>query len=513
VIPRVARTALLGIVAAGVLATTASADETKVLTGHIATEQPDWVYVPFDVPPGTNRVDVSYDYNHVDGNALDIGLFDQDGTGLGDQRGFEGWSGGARTSFTVSASDATPGYRPEPIEPGRWNVVLGPYTVGASGIDYRVEVTLHSGAPGSPFVPNPAPTAVAGRGPGWFRGDLHLHTVNSDGKFEPQDIVDGAKAAGLDFFVSTDHNTDTANASWGDVARADLLTIGGEEVTTRNGHWGAIGLPPATWIDWRYRAQDGVLPRFVGQVHRAGGLAVANHPSETCKACNWSFPFQGMDAVEVWNSSWGPEDEAALATWDQLLRQGSRIVAVGGSDAHRPPDVIGRPQTVVRSARLDDGRIIDGIRAGRVYLAESKDVQLSMTARRGRRGIGTGGPLGGGNADDADVDATPADEDAGATTDDGDAADIGATIDSGDAADIGDTLDGRGPTDVALRVQGATGDTVSFHTDRGEAGGGTVDSADATVTTRLATARWVRAEVRHPDGTMAALTDPIWLAR
>lgn len=40
---------------AGPAAGLAQADSTMVLTGHITSEQPDWVYVPFDVPPGTNR--------------------------------------------------------------------------------------------------------------------------------------------------------------------------------------------------------------------------------------------------------------------------------------------------------------------------------------------------------------------------------------------------------------------------------------------------------------------------
>src|SRR4051794_15695347 len=110
--------------------------EFRGLVGHIAAERPDWVYVPFDVPAGTNRVDVSCSYNRVNGNALDIGLFDNHGTDLGNQSGFRGWSGGARTAFSVSAADATPGYRPGPIEPGRWNVILGPYNVGPTGIDY-----------------------------------------------------------------------------------------------------------------------------------------------------------------------------------------------------------------------------------------------------------------------------------------------------------------------------------------------------------------------------------------
>jgi hypothetical protein len=41
----------------------------------------------------------------------------------------------------------------------------------------------------------------------------------------------------------------------------------------------------------------------------------------------------------------------------------------------------------------------------------------------------------------------------------------------------------------------------------------TVAGGRATVRARVAHARWVRAEVRAPDGAMAAFTNPIWLGR
>jgi predicted metal-dependent phosphoesterase TrpH len=41
-------------------------------------------------------------------------------------------------------------------------------------------------------------------------GDTHLHTVHSDGRRTPAEVAAGARAAGLDFIVSTDHNTSSA---------------------------------------------------------------------------------------------------------------------------------------------------------------------------------------------------------------------------------------------------------------------------------------------------------------
>src|SRR5687767_7226110 len=94
-----------------------------------------------DVPPG------------VRANALDIGIF-----GPGGQ--FRGWSGGARDRFTINATEATPGYLPGPIEPGTWQVILGPYTVSPQGMTFEVDVTVRFGPDGEPFEPKPAPVTA-----------------------------------------------------------------------------------------------------------------------------------------------------------------------------------------------------------------------------------------------------------------------------------------------------------------------------------------------------------------
>ena len=83
------------------------ATETRTLTGTIAYGAPDWVYIPLRIPAGVNRLTVSYSYDRppvpagTNGNALDIGYFDESGIELGNARGFRGWSGGFRTSFEI----------------------------------------------------------------------------------------------------------------------------------------------------------------------------------------------------------------------------------------------------------------------------------------------------------------------------------------------------------------------------------------------------------------------------
>ncbi|MEU9555555.1 CehA/McbA family metallohydrolase [Streptomyces fumanus] len=467
----------------------ADGQESRTIRGTLPTGSPDFVYVPVEVPPGVREFRVSYRYDRpavpagTVGNALDIGVFDERGTELGG-RGFRGWSGGARTEFFLRADDATPGYLPGPVRAGTWHLALGPYTVAPQGLSYEITVTLTYGEPGEGVRPVYPPERARGRGRAWYRGDCHLHSWHSDGRRTPAEIGALARAAGLDFINSSEHNTSSAHAHWAEVADDDLLVMVGEEVTTRNGHVVALGTDPGTFVDWRYRARDNRFGRFARQIRRAGGLVVPAHPHATCIGCNWKFGFGEADAVEVWNGPYTPDDEVALADWDSMLvasvREGRDwIPAMGSSDAHRDPDVIGLPQTVVLADDLTRRAIQEGIRAGRSYIAESAGLALSFTASGGR----------------------------------------------GEHAGIGERLrvDPDAPVTVRLAVTGAPRCTVRFVTDQGVlhtsaplpvSGEGVVEWR-----TSAAYAAYVRAEVRHEaaagpvPGALAAFTNPVFLGR
>ncbi|MFF5534119.1 CehA/McbA family metallohydrolase [Streptomyces cinerochromogenes] len=463
------------------------------LRGTIPPGAPDFVYLPFEVPPGTGELKVSYTYDKppvppgTPGNALDIGLFDWRGTELGG-RGFRGWSGGARTGFFVRADDATPGYLPGPLRPGTWYIALGPYTVAPQGLSYEVTVTPEEGAAGKTPEPVYPPDRARGRGRDWYRGDCHLHSWHSDGRRTPAEIAALARAAGLDFLNSSDHNTHASHAHWAGTAGDDLLVLLGEEVTTRNGHVLALGTDPGTFVDWRYRARDGRWARFARDIRRAGGLVVPAHPHADCVGCGWKFGFAEADVVEVWNGAWTPDDEMALAAWDARLVASVRdgrawLPAMGDSDAHRDPDVVGLPQTVVLADGLTREAILEGLRAGRSYVAESRHVSLafSVTADGGGR--------------------------------------------AGEEAGIGERLAVGYDTAVTVRleVSGAPRCSVRLVTDQGVmftgeplpvSGAGTVEWR-----TTPARAAYVRAEVRHETapgpvpGAMAAFTNPVFLGR
>jgi len=425
--------------------------DTWSIRGHVRPGGPDWIHVPVPVPDGANRITVGYEFTRPEANVVDLGVFDERGV----RTGFRGWSGGSRPGFTISAGDATPGYLPGPVRPGVWHVLLGPYRVVPDGLDWTVSVAVDRGPEPAPFQPSPAPDRAAGRGRAGYRGDTHLHTVHSDGARTPPGLLAAARRAGLDFVVSTEHNTCSAAEVWGRYTDPGLLVVDGMEVTTRDGHCLALGLPPGHWIDWR--GTD-----VVDRIHRAGALAVAAHPFVDKPGCSWPYGFDGLDAIEVWNGdgSWSGSDQAAVDAWDRLIAAGRWIPAIGGSDAHREPEPVGCPHNVVRAADLSRDAILAGIRGGQVWIAGSAAVRLSFAAWSAGRRAGVGERLA----------ARPDD-----------------------------------PVTVRAAVAGAPGTEVTLIDRRGIRAAG--NGAVSWITT--AGSRYVRAEVRQPDGAMVALTNPI----
>ena len=436
-----------------------------------------WAYLPFDVPPGVQRICVatSHDDFSVAGvarNVLDLGIFGPAGYDLGNAAGFRGWSGGARDHFEVSSTYATPGYLAGPIEPGVWAVALGPVVLSPWGMAWDVRVTLERGETVAACEPVVAALSPSVSGARWFRGDLHLHTVHSDGQRDPDELAAAAHASGLDFIVSTEHNTNSANRVWPACRTGGLLVIPGEEVTTRHGHWLAVGLSPRAWVDWRYGPSDGVFPRFAAQVRDDGGLVVAAHPSVPLPGSAWEFGFDHVDALEVWNGRWNLDDELSLRIWQRLLRQDRRVVAVGGSDSHGEHQPVGAPQTLVHADGLSTPAIVNGLRCGRSYLARSCDVALELTA-----------------------------------SSDGGAAGPGQTL----------RVSPGGSATVTAVISGAPGTNVVLITAAGPVRQATVGpSARLHWELDAASARFVRLEVREaqrrPLGAMVALTNPVWFA-
>ena len=359
-----------------------------VLTGRFEREhEKRYFHLPFTVPPGVRQLHLRCQYSDripadpllAGGNTLDIGLFDERGTQAGSP-GFRGWSGSEKLAFTLDREWATPPYLPGPINPGTWHVQLGPYKVGPRGLDYRVEVWFNLGLPAEARTyvrqgPAARPTLPPAAEPGWLRGDLHCHSLYSDGDSWPSELLHAAAEAGLEFLGVTDHNQVAHHGEYLAAPDQGVIVLPGVEVTTYRGHWNAWGVD--RWLEFRAPSAAAVAATLRAAA-ALGALVSVNHPKPFGPA--WEYPeVRGYQAIEVWNGPWERLNSLALAFWEAHLDRGERVVALGGSDTHRLRATgeralgeprLGGPTTWVRpDGPPSAASILAALRAGRSFIS------------------------------------------------------------------------------------------------------------------------------------------------
>jgi hypothetical protein len=327
-----------------------------------------WHYLPVEVPPATGGLRVELEYDRTDGAVLDLGCLGPDG--------FRGWSGGARESFVIARDAATPGYLPGELEAGTWQVMIGVHRVPPGGVGYRLTAQTGSSlgpAPAPPAPPAPEdrpprrvlPARVRVPGRRWLAGDLHTHTVHSDGKLTVPELAALAARRGLDFLAVTDHNTVSHHAELAAASqRYGVILLPGQEVTTDGGHAGALG--DVGWIDFREEPDA-----WLEATEAAGGLLSVNHPF--AGPVSWTRPMRRRPPLlEVWHWSWlDLRWNLPLSWW---LAWDPAAIPVGGSDWHQegsdaPP---GRPTTWVECEGDRPADVLDGLRAGRVAISAER---------------------------------------------------------------------------------------------------------------------------------------------
>ncbi len=336
-------------------------------------------YVPFHVPAGTTRLDVTCETECRGRACIDLGLFDPSATAFPTRSGFRGWSGSARNRFHVATDSSTPGYVAGAVPGGTWRIILGCYVIPDGGATVRLTVRAsersepHSKSDGARATRGPPeqPDPVR-RGAGWYRGDLHAHTFHSDAEGSPQVLHRLASALGLDYLAVTDHNTVTAWDYFTAASSPELVFVPGIEITTYRGHANVLGV--RDWIDFRIRTEDD-LTQLAAEVRGRNALLSVNHDKPPMR---WTLPEPDMACMEVWQRHWWTGNEASLARYDARIRQGRRITLIGGSDYHTParptagsPFGLGCPTTVVWLEELSIAALIAGLARGRVYVTES----------------------------------------------------------------------------------------------------------------------------------------------
>jgi hypothetical protein len=321
------------------------------------------------MPPDTESLSLTYCYERHrestagnDGfisrqeiNIIDLGLIAPDGVQVGA-------SGSDKTELHISETYATPGYKPCSLVPGEWRILLGAYKVAPAGVTVDYQLT---------FTPKRVRL---------YKGDLHIHTLASDGVLSMEELAQRALRHGLDFLAITDHNQMVTADS---LPRLPGLTmIPGIEWTHFKGHASFLGVDRPYDEPFFANNPEEVQARFDSARSR-GAIITIDHPFD--ELCPFRFDMNSLpfDCLEIWNGPMRESNLRAVGLWHSLLMAGRRIPICGGSDYHRDHLFIipGGPTTCVHAMSASPADILSGLRQGHAYLTFAPNgPSLEMTA-------------------------------------------------------------------------------------------------------------------------------------
>jgi hypothetical protein len=177
--------------------------------------------------------------------------------------------------------------------------------------------------------------------PGQYRkAQLHCHTIRSDGRYAPRELLDRYRVAGYTYLVFTDHDHVTECADLND---ATFLALPGVESTIARPfrplgpHLGRLGAPGSLNVRGAQACIDATVA--------AGGVVSLHHPTWNGNLWTggWSLAemvrLRGYHLIEISNHH--SHSDADVRRWTAVLRHrgpASPVAGAAGDDLHRDRD-------------------------------------------------------------------------------------------------------------------------------------------------------------------------------
>ena len=239
----------------------------------------------------------------------------------------------------------------------------------------------------------------------WHKGNLHAHTINSDGRLTPKEMVEMYKSQGYHFLCLSEHDIYTDLRSEFDSDNFILLpgveasvycledrlkNIGEKKLLKKTHHiHGILGTeemqrkagadlfkngekltPPVYYGQW-----DGLnaAQEMVDYLNSKGCFTTYNHPVWSRVSMEEVTGLQGIWAVEIFN--YGTEVECGEGYdkifWDDMLRKGTHIYGFASDDNHNKENLFDSfgGYVMVRSEALTHEAIVSHLLNGDYYFS------------------------------------------------------------------------------------------------------------------------------------------------
>lgn len=195
---------------------------------------------------------------------------------------------------------------------------------------------------------------------GWYKGQLHCHTSQSDGALPVSQVIQMYRDAGYDFIAVSDHNMVTPTDQYSDT---DFVTISNDELTYGTKHVNAINAVE----HFQGTITDPVqLQDVIYAALSVGAIPHINHPESAGHTAMDIFNSTGAYLLEIVNHRYGGL-KYNLALWDDVLSGGKTMYATAVDDAHTYISDFNLGWIMVNASYLTDYDILTAIEAGEFY--------------------------------------------------------------------------------------------------------------------------------------------------
>jgi hypothetical protein len=200
-------------------------------------------------------------------------------------------------------------------------------------------------------------------------GDFHVHASPGDGALSPWMLRQEGARAGLDVIAVTNHNQSFTGrlADRISEARDRPMMLAGEEITNPQYHMIAVGIERAV------KGAQVSAADAIADVHSQGGVAIAAHPSKRFHGYDDDAVVAMLDGAEAMHSD-VHRDQVFRADLDAFFARARRVnpdvAAIGSSDFHAMPPVLGRCRTYLFVRERTKAGVLDAIRNGRTLAVD-----------------------------------------------------------------------------------------------------------------------------------------------
>ena len=206
----------------------------------------------------------------------------------------------------------------------------------------------------------------------WLKGNLHMHTTNSDGCLSPDAALKVYRDAGYDFVALTDHWVQGENG-----VRNGIMVLNGcewdvgDSVRTPVYHILGIGMERAVTGS---RKELCTPQAIIDAVNAAGGLAVLAHPAWSLTDPDEAMKLHGLAGAEIYNSvstlPWNGERGDASLYFDLWAAKGRMVRCFAADDAHYYHGEQAHSFLMVRAKDCTADSVKSALRKGDFYASQ-----------------------------------------------------------------------------------------------------------------------------------------------